>query len=590
MTVASTRRGGEWLTEPATAILTRERLSDEQRMIGETAESFVDQEVAPHLDALERKDWTMARSLVRRAAELGLVATDVPEDYGGLELDKVSSVIVGEAVGRCASFATTFGAQTGLTITPLLCFGTDDQKQRYLPRLVTGEIIGAYALSESGSGSDALSARTRATRQPDGSFALSGEKMWITNGGFADVFIAFAKIDGTDFTAFIVERSFPGVSTGKEEHKLGLLGSSTTPLILQDARIPAANLLGEVGKGHKIAFNTLNYGRLKLGAMCSGGSRCVIGEAASYAGQRRQFGKPIASFGAIRQKLGDMVARQYAIEAMLYRTAGLIDERLQGGHAGADLIGALEEFAIESSILKVAGSETLDFVLDENVQIHGGNGFVRDYPAERHYRDARVNRIFEGTNEINRLLIPGMLVRRALKGGLPLIPAAKALMDELLAPPSLDPGSAGPLDAELRTVTAIKKVALMVLGTALQTFGEKLSDEQEVLMAAADIIIDAYAAESVVLRARQSCESPTPAEAGGGASSLHSAAACVFVHDAAGRVEQSARTALAGMAQGDQLRTLLAALRRLAKFQPVNTIALRRQLADEVVSRKRYLF
>jgi alkylation response protein AidB-like acyl-CoA dehydrogenase len=566
------------LIEACALLLTRERLSDEQRMIGQTAEAFVDQEVLPALDDLERKDWNRARALVQRSAELGLLATDVPEAYGGLELDKVSSVIVGEAVGRCASFATTFGAQTGLSITPILCFGTDQQKRSYLPRLMTGEIIGAYALSESGSGSDALGARTRATRQPDGSFVLTGEKMWITNGGFADIFIVFAKIDGQDFTSFIVERSFPGVSSGQEEHKLGLLGSSTTPLILQDARIPAENLLGEIGKGHKIAFNTLNYGRLKLGAMCSGGSRMVIGEAARYAAQRNQFGKPIASFGAIRQKLGEMIARHYAVEAMLYRTAGLIDDRLHGSTAPADLLTALEEFAIESSILKVASSETLDFVLDENVQIHGGNGFVRDYPAERHYRDARVNRIFEGTNEINRLLIPGMLVRRALKGEPPLIAAAKRLMDELLAPPSLELPSDAPLDAERRAVDAIKKVALMVLGTALQTYGEKLADEQEVLMAAADIVIDAYAAESAVGRARQS---PSP---------LHEAAARVFVNDAVGRVEHSAKTALAGMSDGDTLRTLLAALRRLLKVTPVNTIALRRTLADAVVERKNYLF
>jgi alkylation response protein AidB-like acyl-CoA dehydrogenase len=583
MKVSSTARGGAWLIEQTGDIFTRERLTDEQRMIGQTAESFVDQEVMPRLDDLERKDWACARTLVKRAAELGLLATDVPETYGGLELDKVSSVIVGEAVGRSASFATTFGAQTGLTITPLLCFGTEEQKQKYLPRLISGEIIGAYALSESGSGSDALGARTKATCQPDGSFVLSGEKMWITNGGFADVYIVFAKIDGQDFSAFIVERGFPGVSSGKEEHKLGILGSSTTPLILQDAKVPAANLLGEIGKGHKIAFSTLNYGRLKLGAMCSGGSRLAIGEAARYAAQRRQFGKPIASFGAIKQKLGDMVARQYAVEAMLYRTTGLIDERLQDGHDAASLLSALEELAIESSILKVAASETLDFVLDENVQIHGGNGFVRDYPAERHYRDARVNRIFEGTNEINRLLIPGMLVRRALKGGPPIITAAKGLMDELMAPPSLDPGSDAPLEAEQRAVTAIKKIGLLVVGTALQTYGELLADHQEVLMATADILIDAYAAESAVARARQS----GAADAHDG---LHLAAARVFVNDAADRVEHSARTALAGMAEGDTLRTLLAALRRLLKVTPANTIALRRQLAEATVDRKSYIF
>jgi alkylation response protein AidB-like acyl-CoA dehydrogenase len=585
-TVTNAARGGSWLIEDVTAgaVLTRERLSDEHRLIAQTADAFLDNEVLPALDRLEAKDWSVARALVQRCGELGLLATDVPEAYGGVELDKISSVIVGETVGRCASFATTFGAQTGLAITPLLCFGTDAQKQKYLPRLVTGEIVGAYALSESGSGSDALGAKTKATRQADGSFLLSGEKMWITNGGFADLFIVFAKVGGQDFSAFLVERSFPGVSTGKEEHKLGLLGSSTTPLILQDARVPAENLLGEIGKGHKIAFNTLNYGRLKLGAMCSGGGRMAIGEAARYAAERKQFGKPIASFGAIRQKLGDMIARQYAVESMMYRTAGLIDDMLQGSHAAGDLLATLEEFAIESSILKVASSETIDFILDENVQIHGGNGFVRDYPAERHYRDARVNRIFEGTNEINRMLIPGMLVRRALKGGPPIIAAAKKLMDEVLAPPSFDAPSDAPFETERRSVAGMKKTGLMIIGTALQTYGEKLGDQQEVLMAAADIMIDVYGSESALLRAQQA-DNQQDASA-----RFHAAAAQIVVNDSVDRVEHAARTALAGMAEGDTLRTLLAALRRLLKASPVNTIALRRDLADAVVGRKSYLF
>jgi alkylation response protein AidB-like acyl-CoA dehydrogenase len=572
-------RGGSWLIEDAQpdSVLTRERLSEEQRLIGRTAEAFIDNDVLPKLEQLEAKDWALARALVKNAADLGLLATDVPEAYGGLDLDKASSVVVGEAVGRCASMASAFGAQTGLAITPIFCFGTEDQKQRYLPRLVSGEIVGAYALSESGSGSDALGARARAVRQPDGSYLLSGEKMWITNGGFADVFIVFAKVDGELFTAFIVERGFPGVTTGKEEHKLGLLGSSTTPLILQDARVPAENVLGEIGKGHKIAFNTLNYGRLKLAAMCSGGGRLAIEEAARYAGTRKQFGKPIASFGAIRQKLGDMVARQYAIEAMLYRTTGMIDTMLAAGHGPAQVLAALEEFAVEASMLKVASSEALDFILDENVQIHGGNGFVRDYPAERHYRDARVNRIFEGTNEINRLLIPGMLARRAVKGDLPLIPAAKRLMDEVMSPPSLEAGPGGPLDAERRAVTGMKKVALMVLGTAMDKYREKLADEQEILLAAADILIDTYASESAILRAQS-------------AGPLHEAAARVYVNDAASRVDASAKTALAAMADGDMLRTLLAALRRLLKVTPVNTVTLRRQLADATVERRTYPF
>jgi alkylation response protein AidB-like acyl-CoA dehydrogenase len=578
--VETIRKGGIWLIEESQGkgVFTPEQLTEEHRLIGQTAAEFMANEVAPVLERLEEKDWALAKQLVQKCGELGLLGTDVPEALGGIELDKVSSVVVGEAVGRVASFATTFGAQTGLAITPLLTFGTDAQKKQYLPRLVSGELVGAYALSESGAGSDALGARARATRQPDGSFALSGEKMWITNGGFADLFIVFAKVDGEAFTAFLVERDFPGVSSGKEEHKLGLHGSSTTPLILQDAKVPADNVLGEIGKGHKVAFNVLNYGRFKLAAMCSGGAKLAIGEAATYAASRKQFGQPIASFGAIKYKLAEMAAREYAVEAMLYRTAGLIDGMLQGSHENAAVLAALEEFAIEASILKVASSEMLDYVLDENVQVHGGNGFVRDYPAERHYRDARVNRIFEGTNEINRLLIPGMLARRAVKGALPLIQAARKLQDELLTPAMPEPVGDAPLEQELRTVAGLKKTALMVLGTAMQTYGEKLPDEQEILSLTADIVIDVFAAESAALRA---------AAAGG---DLHAAAAQIVVNDAAGRVEIAARSALAGMTEGDTLRTLLAALRRTVKPNPLNTVALRRRVADAVAERKGYPF
>ena len=575
----TTIRGGQWLIEDASEpIFTPERLSDEHRLIGQTADEFIVNEVLPVLERLEQKDWALARALVRRSGELGLLGTDVPEQYGGVELDKVSAIVVSEAVGRSASFATTFGAQTGLAITPLLCFGTEDQKQRFLPGLVSGETVGAYALSESGSGSDALGAKTRAASQPDGSFVLSGEKMWITNGGFADLFVVFAKVDGEQFTAFLVERTFPGVSSGQEEHKLGIHGSSTTPLVLQDVKVPASHVLGEVGRGHKVAFNVLNYGRLKLASSCSGGAQLAIAEAAGYAAARRQFGQPIASFGAIRHKLGEMAVQVYAVEAMLYRTAGLIDGMLQGNHASAGVLAALEEFAIEASILKVAASEMLDYVLDENVQIHGGNGFVKDYPAERHYRDARVNRIFEGTNEINRLLVPGMLARRAVKGGLPLIAAARKLQDELLTPTAMDLPGDRPFEAEQRAVASMKKVALMVLGTAMQTYGDKLSDQQEVLSSAANIIIDVYAAESAVLRANQA------------SGPLHADAAAVFVNDAAGRVEIAARQALAAMSEGDMLRTLLAALRRVMKVTPVNTVALRRRIADAVTEKKGYPF
>jgi alkylation response protein AidB-like acyl-CoA dehydrogenase len=589
MTTTTTARGGAWLIEdaPADSIFTPEKLSDEHRLISQTADEFMTNEVQPAIERLEQKDWALARQLVRRAGELGLLGTDVPEAFGGVGLDKVASILVGEAAGRAASFATTFGAQTGLAITPLLCFGTDAQKAQYLPRLVSGEMVGAYALSESGSGSDALGAKARAIRQPDGSFRLSGEKMWITNGGFADLFIVFAKVAGDAgegaFTAFLVERAFAGVSSGKEEHKMGLHGSSTTPLILQDAQVPAANVLGEIGKGHKVAFNVLNYGRFKLAAMCSGGARAIVGNAAAYAVQRKQFGQPIASFGAIRHKLAEIAIREFAVESMLYRTAGLIDAAIDAegpaGSSGSGVLTALEEFAIEASILKVAGSEMIDYAVDENVQIHGGNGFVRDYPAERMYRDARVNRIFEGTNEINRLLIPGMLIRRALKGSLPLIPAAKKLQDEILTPAFPEPPSDEPLDNERRTVAALKKVGLMVLGTAMQTYGDKLTDQQEVLTLAADVLIDVFAAESVLLRASQG---------GRPQSELKTAAAEVYITDAAARVEVAARSALAAMADGDTLRTLLAALRRVLKTTPVNTVARRRQIADAIVERKAY--
>jgi alkylation response protein AidB-like acyl-CoA dehydrogenase len=584
-----TLRGGEWLlkaSDPA-AVFTPERLTDEHRLIAQTVTDFVDNEVLPVLDRLEQKDWTLARDLVRRCGDLGLLGVDVAEAYGGLQLDKVASMVVSEKMARSASFGATFGAQANLMILPLSLFGTEAQKQKYLPRLLSGELIGAYCLSEPGSGSDALGAKTRATRQADGSFVLNGEKAWITNGGFADVFIIFAKVDGEHFSAFVVERAFPGVTSGKEEHKMGLHGSSTTPIVLQDVKVPAGNLIGEVGKGHKIAFNVLNFARFKLGAMCGGGAKEAIGEAAKYAGQRKQFGQPIASFGAIKHKLGEMIVRAYAVESLNYRTAGLIEARIEATpHEAADqsvALAALEEYAIEASIAKVAGSEMVDYVLDENIQIHGGNGYVRDYPAERHYRDSRVNRIFEGTNEINRLLIPGMLARRAAKGEVAIIAAAKALQDELLGPPALPTGDLSPVGEEKRAVESFKKATLMVLGLAMQTYREKIADEQEVLMHLADMLIDTYSAESALLRAA--------ANAGAGPKgALQVDAARVFVNDAAMRIDASARQALAAMLEGDMLRTTVAALRRLFKQMPVNTAVLRRRIADEAVARGGYIF
>ena len=586
-TATTILRGGEFLIQAseADAVFTPEQLTEEHRLIGRTAREFVDNEVLPALDRLEEKDWALARDLVRRGGGLGLLGVDVPEAYGGVGLDKVTSLVVSEMLARSASFGATFGAHANLTVVPLVLFGSEAQKQKYLPKLLSGEMIGAYGLSESGSGSDALGARTRATRQADGSFVISGEKMWITNGGFADLFVVFAKVDGEHFTAFLVERGF-GVKSGKEEHKMGLHGSSTTALIFQDVKVPADQVLGEVGKGHKVAFNVLNFARFKLGAMCSGGATAAIGESAKYAAARRQFGQPIASFGAIKHKLGEMVVRTYAIESLLYRIAGLVDARIDAtAHDptdGSAALAAFEEYAVEASIAKVAGSEALNFVLDENIQIHGGNGYVHDYPAEGHFRDARVNRIFEGTNEINRLLIPGMLIRRAVKGDLPLIPAAKALQDELLGPPSMPSVDEGVLADERRAVDAFKKTALMVFGLAMQTYGQKLTDEQEVLMHLADIAIDVYSAESATLRAQSSTARKTPR------ASLQVDAARVFVNDAAMRIDTSARQALAAMVEGDTLRAMLAALRRVLKITPINATSLRRRLADETVSRGGY--
>ena len=575
-------RGGEWLvreTDPTT-VLTPERLDDDHRLIRRTADAFIEQDVLPALERLERKDWALARSLVRRCADLGLLGADVPESLGGVELDTTAALVISEAVGWCASFSSIFGAQTGLAMTPILCFGTADQKRRYIPRLVSADLIGAYALSESNAGSDPLSARTKAVRQADGSFRLTGEKMWITNGGFADLFIVFAKVTEAHaagegaFTAFIVERAFAGVGTGQEEHKMGLHGSSTTPLVLEEAHVPAENVLGTIGQGHRVAFNVLNHGRWKLAAMCSGGARHVIAEAAAYAAGRQQFGKAIATFGAIRHKLAEMTIREYAVESMLYRTVGRLDALRQALGSGA-AAAALEELAVEASILKVAGSEMLDFVADENVQIHGGNGFVRDYPAERHYRDARVNRIFEGTNEINRLLIPGMLAKRALKGGLPIAGAPAAGR-------ALDAGYADAGDAVLsetrRAVSGIKRVGRLVLTAAMERFGAELPDQQEILTRAADILIDAYAAESTWLRARAA---GTP---------LHEAAAAVFVSDASRRVAGWAADALAAMFADDALRTRLDAVRGNLDIAPLDTIARRRQLADAVFERRVYPF
>ena len=590
-TTETMARGGSWLIEetaPA-SVMTPEKVTEEHQLIRQAAREFIAGEVMPANERLEQKDWTLQRELIKKCGALGLFGTNVPETYGGVDLDKISTLVVSEEIAIHASFGATFGAQANLTILPIFMFGTEAQKQKYLPGLIAGDMAGAYCLSESGAGSDALGAKTRAMKQADGSYVISGEKMWITNGGFADVYVVFAKVDGEHFTAFIVERRWPGVSSGKEEHKLGLHASSTTPVILQDVKVPADAVLGEIGKGHKVAFNVLNFGRFKLGAMCSGGARASIGEAVKYAASRKQFGVPIATFGAIKHKLGEMTARQYALESMMYRTAGLIDQRMAAAGKQADdpapMLQALEEFAVEASIAKVLGSETVDYVIDENLQIHGGNGFVHDYPAEGHYRDARVNRIFEGTNEINRLLIPGMLMKKALKGELPLLAAAKQLQDEIMSPSmAVAETSDEPLTDETRACGVFKKVVLFVAGTAMQRYGTKLEQEQEVLSYLADILIDTYAAESAVLRARDAAARKL------GNADAHADAARITTNEAAGRIELAARSCLAAMAEGDTLRTQLAALRRLLKVTPVNTVVMRRRLADATVAKGAYLF
>ena len=573
-------RGCEWLIGASAdgAVLVPEALSAEHRLIARTAEEFVRQEVSPALPALENKQWDVARRLLQQAGDLGLIGADMPERVGGTGLDKAAALIVTEALGACPSFSIAFGAQSGLAPFPILGFGTPEQQQRYLPGLMRGEIVGAYCLSESGSGSDALGARARATRLPDGSWSLSGEKMWISSGGFADLFVVFAKVDGAHFSAFLVERGFPGVSTGKEEHKMGLRGSSTTSLVLEEARVPASHLLGEVGKGHKVAFGVLNYGRFKLGAMCSGGAKAALADAVRYANGRRQFGRAIASFGAIRQKLAQMTARVYAVESMLYRLAGLVDEAIEDASDGASVARAMEEFAIEASLVKVASSEAIDFVVDENVQIHGGNGFVTDYAAEGRYRDARVNRIFEGTNEINRLAAPAQLVRRITAGAVALSDAASRAEDRVRGRRTREPAQDGLGDS----VQGIRDVAMLVLGRARSCLGDRLAEEQEVVMIVADLMIEAFAADCVVRRAALA---RTTARA-----ALHADAAQVYVHRAALRVQNAARTALPALDAGGDARPALDALPDLAPVPAGNVIAAARRIADAVTASPRYIF
>ncbi|PYX88867.1 MAG: acyl-CoA dehydrogenase, partial [Acidobacteria bacterium] len=528
--------------------------------------------------------------LLKKAGELGLSSVDIPEAYGGMEMDKVTSAIIGDRIAKYAGFATTWGAHTGIGLLPIVYFGTEAQKQKYLPRLASGEIVGAYALSEASSGSDALNCRARATLSADGKhYILNGEKMWITNAGFADLFTVFAKIDGEKFTAFLIERTFPGFSVGAEEHKLGIRGSSTCPIILNDCKVPVENLLGEIGKGHVIAFNILNVGRFKLGAMCVGGSRVSLEQAIAYAKQRKAFGKVIADFGLVREKIANMAVGIYAGETMVYRTVGMMDNALSeidksSASAAAEIRKAIEEYAVECSIIKVWGSEMVDYVVDETVQIYGGYGFVEEYPAERAYRDARINRIFEGTNEINRLIITGFLLKRAMSGQLPLMPAIKKLMDEVLSGPSMTEELEGPLVEERKLVANAKKLGLFAAGAATQKYMQAIQDQQEVMGAIADMVIETYAMESTVLRAQKIVENN-----GEAAAALPIAMTQVYLSEAMGKVEAAARKIVAAVADGDMMRTQMAILRRLSKHEPFNTIAARQKISQKVLEAGKYV-
>ena len=581
-------KGGEFLIAETADVFTPEDFTDEQKMIGETTREFVDNEVRPNLEAMEKHAWEVARELVHKAGELGLLGATIPEEYGGLGLDQTTGAVIAEYIGRGGGFGTTFGAQTSIGLLPILYFGSDELKKKWIPKIISGELVTAYCLTESSSGSDAQGAKATAKLSEDGTtYTLNGEKMFITNGGFADVYIVFAKVDGEKdkFSAFVVERS-ENCRPGNEEHKMGIKSSSTTPLILSDAKIPATNLIGNVGDGAKIAFNILNVGRFKLGASVTGGAKLAIHESVRYANERHQFNKPLSSFGAIKHKLAEMAIRTWVAESITYRTVGMIDALIGDGADNAKKLQSIEEYAVESSINKVACSEALDYVVDEMVQIFGGYGYSADYPAEKAYRDSRINRIFEGTNEINRMLIPGQLMKRAMKGKLGLLQAAKALQDEILNPHMSFDEDTGLLAAETKLAQNAKKIALMVLGTAAQKYMMGLSEQQEVLINCADIIMDAYQMETAIIRATK-----IAAKDGEEAAGRYIDMAGVFCNDAIQRVESKAKNTIAAIAEGDEGRTLLVALKRFTKNNsPINTIVARQRIAEPMIEANTYVY
>jgi alkylation response protein AidB-like acyl-CoA dehydrogenase len=582
--------GGSFLIEehPASEVFTPADLTEEHKAIARTAREFFDREVAPNADAIQAGDRDLAVTVLRKAASLGLEAVLTPERYGGMEMDMTSVMVVAEQIAGDGSFAAWHGAHAGIGTLPLLLFGTEEQKKKYLPKLSSCEFVGAYCLTEPQTGSDAMAIKTRADLTPDGQhYVLNGQKMWITNGGKADFFTVFAKVGGEQFSAFLVERTFAGVSSGAEEHKMGIKGSSTTPVFFDNVQVPVGNLLGEIGRGHIIAFNILNIGRLKLGPFAVGGAKHVLTVSLAYAKQRKAFGHEIADFGMIRHKLAEMAIRIYAAESMAYRVEGLISGHLEGfawgepgapGDQGASesdaakrMMKAVEEFASECSMVKVYGSEMLDYVVDEGVQIHGGYGFHQDYAVERAYRDSRINRIFEGTNEINRLLITGMLLKRAQQGRLGLVKAVKGLMDEILSGPSLPDASQS---EERRLVRNAKKIALLLLGSAFEKFGASMEEQQEVLAGIADVAMEVLAMDSALLRSEKT---------GAGADMT-----AVLLRDSMTRIEGFAKPVLAACGEGDALRSKMAVLRRFAKHEPVDSVGIRRRIAERQLAAGHY--
>jgi len=583
--------GGSFLLEErqTSEVFTPEDFTEQHTLIGQTTEEFAINEILPNVEKIEHKEFQVTRDLLKKAGDLGLSGVEIPEAYGGLEMDKVTAAVIADHIAKYAGFATTWGGHSGIGTLPIVYFGTEEQKKKYLPKLAAGEIVGAYALSESTSGSDAMNCRARAELSKDGKhYILNGEKMWITNAGFADLFTVFAKIDGEKFSAFLVERNYPGFSVGAEEHKMGIRGSSTCPIILNDCKVPVQNLLGEIGKGHVIAFNILNVGRFKLGAMCVGGARVSLENAVGYAKQRKAFNKVIADFGLIREKIANMATLIFVGESLVYRTVGMMDVALDevdksSSDALKETRKAIEEYAVECSIIKVWGSEMIDYVVDETMQIYAGYGFVEEYPAERAYRDARINRIFEGTNEINRLIITGFLLKRAMSGQLALMPAIKKLMDEVLSGPSTSDEIEGPLADERKLVSQAKKLGLFAAGSATQKYMQAIQDQQEVMGAIADMTIETYAMESAVLRAQKLVEAKGEKNA-----ALAIAMTRVYLTQAMEKIEGAAKRIIAAVAEGDMLRTQLAILRRLAKYEPFNTIELRQRIAQRTIEVGKY--